>query len=203
MPRGIKQVDGPCAFGPCPKKLTVLKWCHTHYLQQYHGREMRMTKRPVPVMSRDEQGRKWCSSCETRLPESAFASSNGKPDGLQSRCRGCNAIIYRARADYIRDKMREQRFNLTREEFDAMFAAQGERCAICGGTEPGSTYWNVDHDHTCCPQAGISCGKCIRGILCSRCNHGIGHMSDDPDRLRAAANYLEQTAARAAATRGA
>ncbi len=30
-----------------------------------------------------------------------------------------------------------------------------------------------------------------RGILCRNCNLAIGNMADDPERLRAAANYLE------------
>ena len=32
---------------------------------------------------------------------------------------------------------------------------------------------NVDHAHTCCP-GKESCGDCIRGIVCFRCNTGLG-----------------------------
>lgn len=183
----------PCLFPPCVEPGRNLGYCKTHYDQHRRGRPMRAVKPYVPTTKRDEQGNKWCGTCETWKPEVAFASSKGKPDGLQTRCRECNSAIYRARADIIRDKMRKQRFNLSRAEFDAMFAVQGEACAICGTTEPGSTYWCVDHDHRCCPMAGISCGKCIRGILCARCNHGIGHMRDNPMILESAAAYLRAT----------
>lgn len=43
---------------------------------------------------------------------------------------------------------------------------------------------HVDHDHVS--------GK-MRGLLCQKCNHGIGLMGEDPDRLRRAARYLEES----------
>ena len=55
-------------------------------------------------------------------------------------------------------------------------------CAMCGGTPTRAEGWHVDHDH----ETGG-----IRGVLCSRCNHAIGLLDEDPQRLRAAADYLE------------
>lgn len=191
-----------CDVDGCEKDLRVLKWCRAHYLQQYHGRPFTFPKKRYRMTDRDELGRKRCGDCATWKPESDFASSRGRADGLQSRCRQCNAAIYRGRADIVRDKMREQRFGLTREAFDALFAAQGNCCAICGGTNPGPNFWAVDHDHACCPSSDKTCGQCVRGILCMACNHGIGSLRDDSKRLRAAADYLDRHA-RAGVTRGA
>jgi hypothetical protein len=42
---------------------------------------------------------------------------------------------------------------------------------------------HVDHDHIT--------GR-VRALLCSGCNTGIGHLQDDPDVLRRAADYIEQ-----------
>jgi hypothetical protein len=76
-------------------------------------------------------------------------------------------------------------------EYRAMVERQGSRCAICGTTEPGrqSDRWCIDHDHACCPE-GVSCGRCVRGLLCHNCNAGLGHFQDDPDRLLTAAAYV-------------
>lgn len=40
----------------------------------------------------------------------------------------------------------------------------------------------VDHCHK---------SKQIRGLVCHRCNVGLGYFRDDPELLRAAAAYLE------------
>jgi hypothetical protein len=49
----------------------------------------------------------------------------------------------------------------------------------------------IDHDHACCPGAK-SCGKCVRGVLCPRCNRALGMLDDDPIRIEKAAEYLRK-----------
>lgn len=61
-------------------------------------------------------------------------------------------------------------------------------CGLCGATEGRL---DIDHDHTCCPK-GRSCGKCTRGFLCRPHNVGLGMFGDDPEQLRAAADYIER-----------
>jgi hypothetical protein len=82
------------------------------------------------------------------------------------------------------------RFSLCLEDFVRMLESQGGICAICGGVNANGKALCVDHDHACCPGDG-SCGRCVRGLLCGNCNHALGHMRDDPARLRAAATYIE------------
>lgn len=53
-------------------------------------------------------------------------------------------------------------------------------CRLCGKrfyTGRGGTRsaFAVDHDHACC-NGGTSCGRCVRGILCSSCNMSLGHV---------------------------
>ena len=143
-----------------------------------------------PRWARDPDMRKWCPGCERWLDESDYAKCAPALDGLQHHCRECRKDFYRSNTEGVRDSTRERRFGLDREAFDAMLHAQGGACAICGTTDPGKSYWNVDHDHSCCAPGSPVCGKCVRGLLCSRCNHGLGNFKDDPDRLRAAITYL-------------
>lgn len=61
-------------------------------------------------------------------------------------------------------------------------------CGLCGvsGQE-----LDIDHDHACC-SGRRACGKCFRSFLCRSCNVGLGLFGDDPERLLAAAEYIER-----------
>lgn len=72
-------------------------------------------------------------------------------------------------------------YNLTTDQYAAMVADQAGCCAIC--QQSSSRTLHVDHCH--------ATGK-IRALLCSRCNAALGSMRDNPDLLRAAADYLEK-----------
>lgn len=75
------------------------------------------------------------------------------------------------------------KFGLTQADWDAMFIAQGNACAICGSSEPKSKHgWHTDHCHTT--------GK-VRGILCGHCNHILGRAFDNTTILKSAIKYLE------------
>lgn len=69
------------------------------------------------------------------------------------------------------------RFGITEAQFNQMLAAQDRRCGICRERFMHGRIC-IDHDHACCPVPpnGISrsCGKCVRGLLCVRCNTWLG-----------------------------
>lgn len=77
-------------------------------------------------------------------------------------------------------------YGLSEEQFEALRARQGDCCAICARTDSGRPGhdWYVDHNHVT--------GK-VRGLLCLTCNAGLGQFYDNPVRLRAAAQYLEDS----------
>jgi hypothetical protein len=62
-----------------------------------------------------------------------------------------------------------------------MLAGQGGGCLLCGDPPREGSSLHVDHDH----ETGW-----IRGLLCFRCNAGIGMLRHDPSLLIAAAEYI-------------
>lgn len=107
-----------------------------------------------------------CSQCGETKPLTEF-------NGHSSKCRPCYSTY--ARVYWLRTT-----YGLTVEQFDAMYAAQDGRCAICLKTLKKAM---VDH------AAG---GGQVRGLLCYKCNVGIGFFDHDAETLRRAAMYLDR-----------
>lgn len=78
-----------------------------------------------------------------------------------------------------------RKYGLSTLAFEKLLNAQNGQCAVCQELlDKASTMRDptVDHDH--------NTGK-IRGILCRRCNQGLGQFHDSTVVLRAAIAYLE------------
>jgi hypothetical protein len=83
-----------------------------------------------------------------------------------------------------------KRYGLSEDDYNTRLSEQNNVCAIC--QRPASVEGrrlSVDHDHKCC-SGKDSCGKCVRGLLCSACNTVLGMMKDDSTVLVRAATYL-------------
>lgn len=98
----------------------------------------------------------------------------------------CPDYVAANKAATRRNYLRRQ-YGLTLEERDALLAAQGGVCKLCGlgiefGGRSATEGAHVDHCHTT--------GK-VRGILCATHNTSLGKFNDDPVLLRKAADYLE------------
>lgn len=112
--------------------------------------------------------------------------------GLRGECKKCSKEIYykyiekhpeySKRAD-LKHRLK-YKFRLTLEEYFLLVKKQDFKCAICKKTElENKQQLAIDHNH--------KNGK-IRGLLCTRCNHGIGHFKDDIFLLKQAIVYLSQ-----------
>lgn len=69
------------------------------------------------------------------------------------------------------------KYGITPGEYIDMLLDQEKRCAICKKKEP----LVIDHCHT----TGL-----VRGLLCNKCNMGLGLFKDNADHLYEAAKYL-------------
>ena len=74
-----------------------------------------------------------------------------------------------------------KRYGLAREEYEHLV---GLGCAICGGSPNGTGRYHFDHDH--------NTGQ-FRGLLCSKCNTGIGQFDERIDVMLRAVTYLTRT----------
>lgn len=195
VPHGSKD----CSFEGCDKPMSARTYCTSHYWMFMRGRKMvplYSTMRPRgSVVLRDANGNKECTYCGVWRPESDFGPNAKHPDGLRSQCTPCRRQHYMDNRDDFIARRIKAFFNITIEDRDEMLVEQGGVCACCGTEEPGSKGWTIDHDHACCPESGRSCGKCVRGILCMRCNLTLGSVQDNTEILRSMIGYLSKEAA--------
>lgn len=86
----------------------------------------------------------------------------------------------------VREGAWRRRYGVTREDYDAMLERQNGVCGICGTKEPGkgNKYFHIDHDHDT---------KKVRGLLCDKCNRGIGLLGDNALVVIEAYKYLVGT----------
>jgi len=160
---------------------------------------------------------KACTKCGVVQPLSEFYAAKGTRDGLRGDCKSC--FKRRAAERYARNpepaKARARRWaqenpekraewmrryresgrrsevdrrtylmrthGITPERYEKKLQRQGGVCAICGSPPRPDISLHVDHDHATGEQ---------RGLLCFRCNNGLGDFGDNRLRLVEAASYL-------------
>lgn len=83
-------------------------------------------------------------------------------------------------AVYWRRQWLKKAYNLTIEQYDILLEAQNGRCAICRSLPEKDRRLAVDHNH--------ETGR-VRGLLCSKCNRGLGLFQDDARLLEEARRY--------------
>lgn len=104
-------------------------------------------------------------------------------DCKNARFRRNNSLNKEARrASNLKWVYRTQ-YGISVEEFESLLNEQNSKCAICKQECSTGKNLAIDHDHT----SGM-----VRGLLCSRCNRGLGLFSDNPEMLEVAAKYLRK-----------
>lgn len=134
-----------------------------------------------------------CPVCKISKENSEFGFDRRLKGGLRSACKKCEI----ARAVKWQTKNPERKkelcdrwhrdhphhhlfktYGVTPAEYERKFAEQKGTCAICKAPH---RKLGIDHDHRT--------GE-IRGLLCRKCNSGIGMLGDSFQLLLRAASYL-------------
>lgn len=91
-------------------------------------------------------------------------------------------------SDYYKKKGREtaliKKYGITSAEYENLLKGQGGGCALCGAVHEKNRKLMVDHNHNT---------KKVRGILCSKCNTGVGLLGDNLEGLMRAVEYLRRS----------
>jgi hypothetical protein len=91
---------------------------------------------------------------------------------------------FRSRYDKRKAETVRNKYGITFEQMQLMDKVQKHKCKICGDDLGVGRSKHIDHCHVT---------NKVRGLLCYRCNGGLGFFRDNPDFLRKAALYLEES----------
>lgn len=154
---------------------------------------------------------KECNECHVTLPAVMFSQNICCSDGLSRNCKKCNLTIIRCRVKKckicsltlpVEDFHRRsnvpggrnstcvachsaKQVGTTGDVYRKLSAEQSGMCAICG-VSASSDGRRLALDH--CHETGV-----VRGLLCARCNHLLGHAGDSVVLLQKAVKYLQDT----------
>jgi hypothetical protein len=166
-----------------------------------------------------EQNLKLCSYCKKQKPLSCFDKHTETKDGLNSLCVDCHHLVCKKWRDNNKEKRKQawkkysethkeqiklknlrykkrqkdldlqSTFGITLDQYNQMLKDQNGVCVICKNPEnevekgKQQRTLSVDHNH--------KTGK-VRGLLCGKCNKGIGLFKDNIYLLQSAIDYLKK-----------
>lgn len=112
-----------------------------------------------------------------RCPE--CSAKRKKDQQRESKARNKERVLARNREGrYGRRWELVTKYGLTMEEYEQMCRERDHRCDICGKSSKSPC---VDHDH----DTGL-----VRGLLCRKCNRGLGLLGDNAAALARVVSYL-------------
>lgn len=169
----------------------------TKYLRQ-KSKELNKKERQLTLVSKElrEKGLKRCPLCKEVKPLESFYTAGNSNGGYASHCIVCSDLLrrtnpklqenrkesYRRDKDILRDKKLKKQFGISLLEYNQILNSQNNTCAICQEIEKNKSL-AVDHCHIT---------RKIRGLLCTKCNLGLGMFQENINLLQIAITYLEK-----------
>lgn len=127
---------------------------------------------------------KLCPHCKFIKQDTEFYRQPKNSNRLSTYCKVCQRKLKSQSPQQHRQNNYRTNYNISIDDYDKMLAEQNGCCAICTSNISGKRkFFAVDHDHTT---------NIVRGLLCDKCNLGIGQFNDSPEQLDMAARYLRK-----------
>lgn len=182
-----------CSFDGCDRKSSTRGFCKTHYTRLMRHGDPSVVKVTVgcrvPDCDRRHKGHGYCQGHLEKLRRAGTVDGVNKFYGHK----GCKFEQCDRKHHSLglcgRHYGLLYGYSLTFERYNEMLDSQGGRCAIC--KERFVSTPHIDHDHKCC-EGKTSCGGCVRGLLCFKCNNGLGSFEDKIESLENAVDYLRK-----------
>jgi hypothetical protein len=129
---------------------------------------------------RPDAPNKWVIQCKSCGQEHVQVSREIQKNSATRSCEGFKP--YNKLFEDRRDGIIRRQYGITLAQYDDMLEQQDYKCAICGNEdEVEGRKLAVDHCHT----TGT-----VRGLLCGKCNRGLGLFYDNKALLEKAIKYL-------------
>ncbi len=134
-----------------------------------------------------------CCRCQEVKPLTDFHKAAKKKFGRRYYCKVCANKEQKLRTDsgyykgkykpkynksYSRNQKLKYKYGITEEKYNSLYETCKGRCNIC---DVWCKVLSVDHNH--------ETGE-VRGLLCNKCNIGLGMFKDNSDIIEKAKRYL-------------
>ena len=132
---------------------------------------------------------KICNLCNKEKQIEDFVKRSNRSSGRQPYCKDCHNKKTRDKYDskVMKDYDLMRAYGINLKQYEELFLQQNGCCKIC---KKHISELNNKHKKSLCVDHCHKTNK-IRGLLCDKCNRGIGLLNDDIDILKNAVEYLQ------------
>ncbi len=124
-----------------------------------------------------------CKKCERNTHNKYMKTKHGiavnRASGIKWRSENKEYHATQGREWWLKN-----RYGISQNSYDSILKDQDGVCKICGLVNTKGKRLAVDHDH----KTGL-----VRGLLCGKCNTGLGSYNDNVELLEKAIWYLYYT----------
>ncbi len=155
--------------------------CDLHYYRWW--RTGSTDKAPKPTKGKDPE-RLWAAQAKYREKNRERIRDRARESARRARADPVRLAVHRERMRAFRQenkvRLRAARYGLAESEMAELLASAGDCCQLCGKPPVTAHGLVIDHDHDT---------NDIRGVICQRCNVGLGQF-EDVETLQKAIAYL-------------